>query len=835
MKQTEQGEAVKKTAKCSILTFLGGAIQCNHLIIPNGLPRPKGLTMTKSTFNSISRHCEDLTKESIVIKAKSLQIDSSVVSLPQNDKPKNDCTTRHAEFISASYKVGKRKISYATPQTLKQVQGDRYKAAFSLVEILVALIMVSLITAAIAPVITKKLSSAGITIAGGSAGSGETCAVCPDGYTLNADNKCISSSFEFDQSTVAWTKETKEDGSVKLTLTGGTTFTPQVNAEATVFLVGGGGGSGGSSTHCGAGGGGGYTATSEYSLRAGEAITIAIGAGGAKGSRGGTTKFGTITAGGGGGGQTNDQSSTGGDGTGKGGNFNHAGADGIQFDGVWYGGGGGGGATGWNPPGGKGGGGSGRQGQGIKGTNGLGGGGGGSCVYTNGVKGGSGAIVILIETEKNIKEPNYAACGGSGGGSAYKNDCADINCALCTSDKCVVCKNTYELQDDGTCKKEDALDVNSLVNHPYTTSCSSSFTDCALCSSSACVVCDDGHILSSGNCIDDPNLPIWNSTTCTDMHSKCVACTSEKCLACSKGYHVNKNGTCTADTHTVVTTCTNVDANCILCNKNTAGETCYQCSDGYILNNGACVEKFRTGYPEKDEDCYPYGAIYFPKKYNGDYGNSVCISKTNIAQIDNFSVGVPLSYIVNGDVVKSGNTVASGQAPYSLIVGQTATTADSSGSGDNPVSHEYAGGIYRPVGGYEISYNSCSQAKVDNAHDWSLMRNSILDGWTNYLKSSSNTAAEKTSLLNRIRRLYLCTETKKGDYANCNDTKLIYCKGMKNNKCYPYRYWAITGGDDMTPYLYTFNGDSGFTLTYSNADQTYAASARCILKTVPIR
>jgi len=39
----------------------------------------------------------------------------------------------------------------------------------------------------------------------------------------------------------------------------------------------------------------------------------------------------------------------------------------------------------------------------------------------------------------------------------------------------------------------------------------------------------------------------------------------------------------------------------------------------------------------------------------------------------------------------------------------------------------------------------------------------------------------------------------------------------------------------MTPYLYTFNGDSGFTLTYSNADQTYAASARCILKTVPIR
>ena len=45
------------------------------------------------------------------------------------------------------------------------------KLAFSLVEILVALIIVSLITAALAPVITKKLSSAGITIVGGGSGN----------------------------------------------------------------------------------------------------------------------------------------------------------------------------------------------------------------------------------------------------------------------------------------------------------------------------------------------------------------------------------------------------------------------------------------------------------------------------------------------------------------------------------------------------------------------------------------------------------------------------------------------------------------------------------------
>lgn len=47
------------------------------------------------------------------------------------------------------------------------------KKAFSLVEILVALIIVSLITAALAPVITKKLSSSGVTITGGGSNAQE--------------------------------------------------------------------------------------------------------------------------------------------------------------------------------------------------------------------------------------------------------------------------------------------------------------------------------------------------------------------------------------------------------------------------------------------------------------------------------------------------------------------------------------------------------------------------------------------------------------------------------------------------------------------------------------
>ena len=75
-----------------------------------------------------------------------------------------------------------------------------YKFAFSLVEILVALIIISLITAAMAPAITKKLSSSSITIAGGGSGSGATvetppanpCAgkQCNVGYYANSWDGC---------------------------------------------------------------------------------------------------------------------------------------------------------------------------------------------------------------------------------------------------------------------------------------------------------------------------------------------------------------------------------------------------------------------------------------------------------------------------------------------------------------------------------------------------------------------------------------------------------------------------------------------------------------------
>ena len=69
-------------------------------------------------------------------------------------------------------------------------------SGFSLVEILVALIIVSLIMAALAPVITKKLSSAGITIVGGGSGGGgsgvsTSCAALDENCTLCMGSECV--------------------------------------------------------------------------------------------------------------------------------------------------------------------------------------------------------------------------------------------------------------------------------------------------------------------------------------------------------------------------------------------------------------------------------------------------------------------------------------------------------------------------------------------------------------------------------------------------------------------------------------------------------------------
>ena len=66
------------------------------------------------------------------------------------------------------------------------------KFGFSLVEIVVALIIISVITAALAPIITKKMKSTGITIGSGDGGSLQmNCSKFGSECSLCYPNKCV--------------------------------------------------------------------------------------------------------------------------------------------------------------------------------------------------------------------------------------------------------------------------------------------------------------------------------------------------------------------------------------------------------------------------------------------------------------------------------------------------------------------------------------------------------------------------------------------------------------------------------------------------------------------
>ena len=84
-------------------------------------------------------------------------------------------------------------------------------SAFSLVELMISLITVSLITAAFAPVITKKLSHGSITLGtfGGGSAEGKACSdsrfyfennecvICPEGNHCDGTNKvpCMAGTY----------------------------------------------------------------------------------------------------------------------------------------------------------------------------------------------------------------------------------------------------------------------------------------------------------------------------------------------------------------------------------------------------------------------------------------------------------------------------------------------------------------------------------------------------------------------------------------------------------------------------------------------------------------
>ena len=249
----------------------------------------------------------------------------------------------------------------------------RLSLAFSLIELMISLIAISLITAAMAPVITKKLSNNTITVintsstgenggvdesngcepcdagyfAGKIAGecaciackksidhcklcsSSIICTECEENFTLQNKNMCMPNLPVYYTFTNLEGKDVKETSTIlieegdtwklKILESGYLTF-DGIFSLADVFIVGGGGGGNSNS-----GGGGGYTKTeTNVAIYPYTTYPITVGLGGAIGKNGGTTiAFGNMTRGGTAGGSVNGGS--GGSGGGAGGNNTYAG------------------------------------------------------------------------------------------------------------------------------------------------------------------------------------------------------------------------------------------------------------------------------------------------------------------------------------------------------------------------------------------------------------------------------------------------------------------------------------------------------------------------------
>ena len=317
-------------------------------------------------------------------------------------------------------------------------------------------------------------------------------------------------------------------------------------------------------------------------------------------------------------------------------------------------------------------------------------------------------------------------------------------------------------------------------------------------------------------------------TNCAEIDSNCQLCTASKCLVCKNKYDLI-DGTCHGEaavdinsqvTHPITTSCADIDENCTSC---TSGG-CLTCAENYVLDGGACVEKFRKGEPRNQIDCEPLNAVFVPKEYTGTFNKNICVSKTNVAQTNDYSI--PYSNINAGYwnyyLLRSGETPQH-VLSYTMFRGQTANNFAN--------SQEYnlfTSGRTRSVGGYRAFADSCSMSKYGGAESWTILRKYLFDAWIANYSSS----AELRSI---IAQLNLCIADNVSGFIQCKDTTTNHCKGMVNNTCYPYLIWAYdsdTGNDTAELYEYS---QSGFSLFMHNPDNGYAASGRCFTSLVPLR
>ncbi|XP_059502133.1 extracellular matrix protein FRAS1 isoform X2 [Stegostoma tigrinum] len=198
----------------------------------------------------------------------------------------------------------------------------------------------------------------------------------------------------------------------------------------------------------------------------------------------------------------------------------------------------------------------------------------------------------------------------------YCVDCQP-QCQHCTADLkdtgsvCVYCKNPREMLFGDTCISH--CPTGYFMSRGICQRCHSSCKTCSGEGGYSCTACAANLVLShAGQCIAacPPAFYSDNQQICQACNSQCLTCESNSaCLSCKDPTKVLLFGECQYESCAQqyyidysTGTCRECDWSCNAC-KGPLKTDCLLCMDGYVLQEGSCVEQCAAGFYKAGEEC----------------------------------------------------------------------------------------------------------------------------------------------------------------------------------------------------------------------------------------
>ena len=183
-------------------------------------------------------------------------------------------------------------------------------------------------------------------------------------------------------------------------------------------------------------------------------------------------------------------------------------------------------------------------------------------------------------------------------------------CSSCGSGVCSTCSSSYYKNSINTCS-----------------ACSSGGTGMAACmtcsSSSVCTKCSAGYHLTSANKCEQCNANQYcpentgtSPSACSTGITGCASCSGATCTTCSTGYYKNSINKCSKCDSSCYTCSSNTSSSCTSCyaGKYLSSSRCYSCAAGSTSNNGnttsSCSYCPAGQWSDSGGGCYSCGAGY---------------------------------------------------------------------------------------------------------------------------------------------------------------------------------------------------------------------------------